>query len=294
LSPVPTKLLAVALGTSLLLAPALAIAAAPAPPTRTRRLAVVPFFSPELMWRLYAPLVDHLSRETGETWTLVLPASHAAFDDAVCGGTVDVALVGPAPLARLNRRCALLPFLVALGPDGRADYHSMLVTASPEVTSVAALRGKRIAFFKGSTAAHVVPAKLLADAGLGPGSYQPLFLESQDRVMTAVLTGKAAGGGVKSALYRRFAGEPSLRLLQTSGALPNFAFGALPATPKAVRERVSAALLRLHPRESPVDAGRVKDWGDEIKNGFVTPPPGFLDAALELLKSSESPPRATP
>jgi hypothetical protein len=54
------------------------------------------------------------------------------------------------------------------------------------------------------------------------------------------------------------------------------------------------ALLRLHPRESPRDAEHVKDWGDEIKNGFVAAPPGFLDSALELLKSSESPPRAIP
>jgi ABC-type phosphate/phosphonate transport system substrate-binding protein len=294
MSRVPTKLLAVAMGTSLVFAAALPITAEPATPPATRTLAVVPFYSPELMWRLYAPLVDHLSRVTGETWTLVLPASHAAFDDAVCGGTVDVALMGPVPLARLNRRCALLPFLVALGPDGKPDYHSMLVTASHEVTSVAALRGKRIAFFKGSTAAHAVPAGMLADAGLGPASYEPLFLESQDRVMTAVLTGKAAGGGVKSALYRRFSGQPSLRLLQTSRALPNFAFAALPALATPVRERVSAALLRLRPRESPSDARQVKDWEDEIKNGFVAVPSGFLDAARELLKSSESPPHALP
>lgn len=112
--------------------------------------------------------------------------------------------------------------------------------------------------------------------------------------MTAVLTGKAAGGGVKSELYRRFATEPSLRLLRTSEPLPNFAFGALPSLPKAVRERFSAALLRLHPRESAGDAERMKGWGDEIKSGFIATPPGFLDEALELLKSSESGARAVP
>lgn len=177
--PDRTKLAVLALGAALLLAPGLSRGAGPAPRPATRKLAVVPFYAPELMWRLYQPLVEHLSRQTGEDWALVLPATHAAFDDAVCGGEADVALTGPVPLARINRRCGLVPFLVALGPDGKADYHSMLVTASPEVTSVATLRGRQIAFFKGSTAAHVVPVKMLADAGLPPGAYEPLFVESQ-------------------------------------------------------------------------------------------------------------------
>jgi ABC-type phosphate/phosphonate transport system substrate-binding protein len=291
--PDRTKLAVFALGAALLLAPGHPLGAEPARRPATRKLAVVPFYAPELMWRLYTPLIEHLSRQTGEPWTLVLPATHAAFDDAVCRRKVDVALTGPVPLARINRRCGLLPFLVALGPDGKADYHSMLVTASPDVTSVAALRGRQVVFFKGSTAAHVVPVKMLAEAGLEPGSYEPLFVESQDRVMTMVLTGKAAAGGVKSALYRRFAGEPSLRLLQTSAPLPNFAFAALPSLPKAVRERFSAALLPLNPRARPADAQLVSGWDDELKAGFIAASDGFLPAASELLKATETLPRAT-
>lgn len=290
--PHPMKLVLVALGAALLFAPARSSSAEPASRPPARKLAVVPFYAPELMWRLYTPLVEHLARRTGEPWTLVLPATHAAFEDAVCGREVDVALTGPIPLARINRRCGLLPFLVARGPDGRADYNAMLVTATPDVTSLASLRGRQVAFFRGSTAAHAVPVRMLAAVGLEQGSYEPLFVESQDRVMTAVLTGKAAAGGVKSALYRRFSGEPSLRLLGTSAPLPNFAFAALPSLPKAVRARFAAALLPLDPRERAADAQIVSGWDDELKGGFIAVPPGFLASAVDLLKTSESLSRA--
>jgi ABC-type phosphate/phosphonate transport system substrate-binding protein len=283
----PMRLLVIALG-ALLLAPGMPLAAKPRAPPAARRLAIVPFYAPELMWRLYAPLVEYLSRQTGEAWTLVLPATHEAFDAAVCGGEVDVALMGPIPLARNHRRCGVRPFLVPLGQDGMPVYHAMLVTAAADVGSLADLRGRQIAFFRGSTAAHLVPVMMLQEAGLGPDAYQPLFLESQDRVMTAVLGGKASAGAVKSALYRRFAKERALKLLQTSRPLPNFAFASLPSLPKAVADHFSAALLRLRPREVPGDAEVVRAWDDELKAGFVAAPPGFLDAASDLLKTTES------
>lgn len=255
---------------------------AAAPDPAPRRLAVVPFYAPEQMWRHYSPLVEFLRRETGERWELSLPPDHAALVDAFCAGEVDVALLGPVPLGRVNRRCGGLPFLVALGPSGAPTYRSVLVTADPAVTSVAALRGKPVGFFRGSTAAHVVPAQLLAEAGLEPGSYRPVFLESQDRLVAALLAGKISGAGVKSALYRRFEREPGLRQLQTSGPLPSFSFAALPAFPAASRERFAAALLRLRPRERPADAERVRSWDDELRHGFVRSTPAHLHAVLAL------------
>lgn len=279
---------------ALLLAPCLPQAAEEAPKAPTRTLAVVPFYAPEVMWQLNAPLVEYLSRRTGEPWTLLLPASHEALDEAVCSGQVDVALLGPIPLARLNRRCGVLPFLVPLTREGTPVYHSVLLTASPEITDVAGVRGKEVAFFKGSTAAHVLPVKMLADAGLEPGDYRPLFLESQDRVMAALLAGKASAGGVKSALYRRFQKEPALRVLATSQPLPNFSFCTLPSTPPTMRKRFADALLLLAPRQRPRDARRVEGWDDELRNGFAVPPPGFLDAARTLLQTTEDQRRAAP
>ena len=257
-------------------------AADTAPPQQTpRTLAVIPFYSPEKMWLLYTPFVEYLRRETGEPWELKLYPDHAAMIAGVCAGEVDISLLGPVPLGRVNRACGVLPFLVPRGPDGKPVYHSMLLTGDPAVTTVAGLRGRKIGLFKGSTAAHVLPLKMLLDAGLPQGAFTPVFFESQDRIMTALLSREISGAGVKEALFRRFEQAP-LRLLQTSAPLPNFAFAALASQPEARRASFVAALLRLSPGERPADAATVKGWDDEIKNGFMAPAPDFLPAVLEV------------
>ncbi len=252
-----------------------------------RFFAVIPFYAPEQMWRLYEPFVEHLRTQTGERWELKLYPGQDAMVAAVCAGEVDVALLGPVPLGRVNRACGATPFLVALARDGRPVYHAMLVTADPAVVSISGLRGRKVGLMRGSTAAHALPVKMLRDGGLAPSDYASVFFESQDKIMTALLSREVSGAGVKETLYRRFAGE-QLRLLASSEPLPNFALAALPALPPAVRERFAAALLRLRPLERPADAETTKGWDDEIKHGFVLPAPDFLDLALKTHQVYES------
>ena len=252
-----------------------------------RTLAVIPFYTPERMWQLYSPFVAYVGRRTGEPWELKLYAGHDEMVRAFCAGEVDVALLGPVPLGRVSVACGAVPFLVALGRDGKPAYRAMLLTSDPAVASVGELRGRKVGFFRGSTAAHVVPLHMLRDAGLAPGSFEEVFFESQDKMITALLERRIAGAGVKETLYRRFEQEP-LRLLKTSEDLPNFALAALPALPRAVRERLVSALLPLRPQERPADAETMQGWDDEVANGFAVPPPEFLPAVLRLRDTYEA------
>lgn len=270
-----------------LLLPRPAAAEGHAEPRPPRKLSIVPFYAPEQLWRLYSPLVEFLRQETGEPWELALQPGHEALVDAFCAGGIDLAVLGPVPLARVNRRCGGVPFLVALGAEGDATYRSVLLTADPAVTSVAGLRAKEVGFFRGSTAAHVVPARMLADAGLEPDAYRPVWLESQDRLVAALLAGRISAAGVKSALYERVKDEAGLRLLGTSGPLPNFSVVASPSLPPAARERIAAALLRLRPAQRAADAERVRSWDDELRHGFVRATPEHLAAARALQELAE-------
>lgn len=284
----PCRRRAVALLLASVLAGAVpAAAAGPKPAGPTKTLAVIPYYGPEKMWQLFSPLVEYLRRETGEPWELKLFPNHRETLAAVCGGKVDVTLLGPVPLGEAYETCGAAPFLVPLGKDGLPAYHSMLVTSDLSVTSVAQLRGKKIGFLRGSTAAHTLPLKMLRDAGLGPGSYEAVFLPSQDKMMTALLDGAITGAGFKEALFRRFERE-HLRLLRTSDPVPNFAFAALPSQPPAFREKFVAALTRLRPRERAGDAAVVKAWDDEVRNGFVLPAADFLPAVRRVHQLSRT------
>lgn len=260
--------------------PGLADADSPPASAPVSTVAIIPFYSPEKIWSLYTPFIDYLKSETGLPWELKLYPDHNSLIEELCGGQLAIALLGPIPLGRVLEKCGATPTLVALDKEGNPTYRSIMISGDPAVKELGDLKGKKFGFFKGSTAAHIVPLKMLLDNGLG-NAIQPVFLESQDRIMTALLTNELAGAGVKEGLYRKFKSEP-LRVLQSSSPLPNFAFCPAPALPAALKERFAAALLKLQPRTSPVDRERVGSWDDEIKNGFVAASPDYVESVRQL------------
>ena len=263
------------------LLPGVVTAAPPQTPPSRYTVAVIPFYSPEKIWLLYTPFINYLKTSTGLPWELKLYPDHNSLIEDLCSDRVGIALLGPVPLGRANQKCKAKPFLAALTKDGKPSYHSIMITGDPAVTTLGSVSGKKVGFFKGSTAAHIVPMKMLKDAGLGPDAFQPVYFESQDRIMTALLTNEISAAGVKETLYRKFKNEP-LRVLKTSDALPNFAFCASPALSSEVRDRFITVLTKLDPRSNSKDAETTKNWDDEVKNGFMLPSYEFLESVLNL------------
>lgn len=270
----------------LLLLPGVGVAETPASSPAEKNseytLSVVPFYSPEKIWTLYAPFVDFLRESTGKPWELKLYASHDKLIEGLCGGKVSLALLGPVPLGRVMEKCGAEPVAVALGKDGSPFYRSVLVTGEPAVNSLEDLRGKKVGMFKGSTAAHILPRKLLLDAGIGKGEIEPVFYESQDHIVNALLAHQVAAAGLKEGLFKKFKGE-NLRLLEASKPLPNFAFAAAPGLSPATRTLFADTLLRLHPATSERDAKRTALWDDEVRNGFIAPTASFRASVKEIV-----------
>ncbi len=256
----------------------------PAGPSAPYTITVIPYYSPEKLWTKFSPLVEHLRKATGLPWELKLYPDHASLLEGLCKGEAAFAFLGSAPLARAIDRCGVDIAVVALGKDGQPFYHSVIVTADPSVQALGGLRGRRFGLFKGSTAAHIVPLKMLHDAGLGDSGIVPVFFESQDHIMNALLEHAVAGAGVKDTLYQKFRNEP-LRVLKTSDPLPGFAFAAAPTVSAATKRRFIGALLRLDPRKRPDDRRLMQDWDDEIRNGFILPPPAFRTSILNALSA---------
>ena len=261
--------------------PVLAGEPASATPPSPYTLTVIPFYSPEKLWTLYSPLIGYLIKTTGQAWELKLYHDHEAVIDALCKGEVSVALLGPVPMGRVYQKCGARPVLVALGKDGKPFYRSVIVTNDRSVTSLKMLEGKKFGLLKGSTAAHIVPLKMMKDAGVGPGSIKQIFFEGQDRIMTALLSQEVQAAGVKDALYRKFEHE-EIKLLKSSDLLPNFAFCAAPTVKPAVLRRFKQQLLRLKPLSGSADARTVRDWDDEIRNGFTRAGAEYLRAVIRL------------
>lgn len=255
-------------------------APAASPPT----FAVIPFYSPEKIWSLYGPFVKYLRQATGDPWQLQLFNSHSEFIEGICNGRITVGLLGPVPLKKVDEKCGAKPFLVALGKEGTPFYHSVIVTNDTGINSLAGLRGKKIGFFKGSTAAHVVPLKMMEKGGVKQSDFTTVFLGSQDEIIHQLLTGNIDGAGLKEFLARRFL-KDGLRVVAVSERLPNFALSAAPSAPGPVVRRLKSALLNLHPATNQYDLKLMSGWDDEIRQGFISPGKDYL-ATLQNFQSA--------
>ncbi len=254
---------------------------ASSPAAAAYTLGVVPFYGPEKIWALYSPFVDYLNRTTGYSWELKLYHNHESIIADICSGRLSVAFLGPSPLGRARKKCDVEPLVVALGPDGRPFYRSIMLTSDPSVRSLSDLKGRTVAFLRSSTESHVLPVKMLRDAGLRMDQVRPVFFESQPSIMDALQRGEVSAGGVKEALFARFKSS-RLRALQSSEPLPNFAFCALPKVDASVKKALARVLLGLSPRTSKKDREMMRTWDDEIRNGFIMPPGAFL-SGVELV-----------
>ncbi|HEY5997199.1 MAG TPA: PhnD/SsuA/transferrin family substrate-binding protein [Candidatus Deferrimicrobiaceae bacterium] len=244
-------------------------------------LAVVPYYAPEKMWQLFSPLADYLTRKTGTAWELKLYPDQESLVHGIGKGEVAVAFLGPVPFGRVSKKTRLRPLLVARAADGYPWYRSVLVTTDPAVRTLKDIRGRSFGFFEGSTAAHVVPRRMLEDAGVAAGTYRAVFLKGQDRIVDALLKREIAGAGIKLALYDKFRSMGLVALLR-SDRLPNFCFSATSALSPADEKNFVAALLSLKAESGGPDHELLRKLDDEIRHGFVPPPPGYAEAASKL------------
>lgn len=252
----------------------------------TFTFSVIPFYGPEKIWKLYTPFVDYLNKTTGLPWELKLFHNHEDVIAGLCSGDISIAMLGPVPLGIASRRCGVEPLVVVLGADGRPFYRSVMLASKNGIEDLKRLKGKRVAFFRSSTASHVLPLKMLKDAGVAKGDITPAYYPNQESILKAVLSGEVAAGGVKESLFRKFQKAP-LRVLKASDEVPQFAFCAAPTLGAKARQRFINVLLRLKPLNRADHRNIVMNWDDEIRYGFARPGDHFLEDALRLSSTYE-------
>lgn len=245
--------------------------------------AVIPFYTPEKIWTLYSPFIEYLKKSTGVEWQLKLYNTHDDLVEDICRGRVSAALLGPVPLGRANNKCGVKPLVAAIGKNGKPIYHAVILTNTPSFTSLRDLNGGKFGFYKGSTAAHIIPAKMLKDAGVAMTEIQPVFFEGQDKIMSALISGEITAAGVKEQLAKKF-DNVGLKTLAISQPLPNFTICATQSLSPSVRQSLFSSLTRLKPLSSNADAETTKGWDDEIMNGFIAPDKDFLPAVKRVFE----------
>ncbi|MBD2346026.1 phosphate/phosphite/phosphonate ABC transporter substrate-binding protein [Anabaena subtropica] len=147
---------------------------------------------------------------------------------ALLSGKVDIVFAGPSEYLILNARAKAVPIIAIK----RKDYHSIfVVSADNKIDSLAQLKGKTVAMRKiGSTSGHLVPTKLLLDAGLDPTTNVKIVMLDDDGA-SALKQGKVDAWTVSSDRYKNVIesqglSEEDFKVIFKSSLLPHDIFVA--------------------------------------------------------------------
>ncbi|MCB1801240.1 MAG: phosphate/phosphite/phosphonate ABC transporter substrate-binding protein [Gammaproteobacteria bacterium] len=211
--------------------------------TRTYVVGVVPQFDVRTIHANWRPLLNYLERETGERFELRGSTSIPAFELEFSEGSFDFAYMNPYHLIKANEAAGYLPLV---RDHGRRLHGVLVVRKDSGIGSPAQLAGKTIAF----PAPNALGASLQMRQELHDDfaiDFTPSYVKTHDSVYLNVLLGEvAAGGGVQGTLDQQ---TPSIRdaltVIHRTHEVAPHPLCALPDVPQSVRDKVTAAMIRL-------------------------------------------------
>jgi phosphonate transport system substrate-binding protein len=196
------------------------------------------------------PFIDWLQHATGRTVNLIIPTNYAATVEAIGNGSVDLAHFGG--LAYLKAAERYQAQALVQRSEDRA-FHSLFITSSPDVKSLADVRGKTFAFGDVlSTAGHLIPAKDLLDAKIDPDSdIQARFSGNHTNTAIAVNAGQVVAGALDETVYRKLINDKTIdpekaRVFKTSEPFIDYTWATTQSIDPKLRDNLRDSFLALH------------------------------------------------
>ena len=265
----------------------LSIAVCSIPSQAEIRLAILPRLSAVELNKMFTPLADYLSRETGEKVTLVIPKDFDAFKNVVQSGQADLGFANSLVYVQLRKGANLDPLVLAAEPKAGTRFRGVIIARTDSgIKNLNDLKGKRLIFVeKDSAAGHVFQMFLLSKAGIAPDrDFTRLpFAKKHDNVTMAVFNKAADAGGIREDDLSKMKDKVDLSKIQIvayTDYFPNWPLFASPGLNKEKAKRVREALLKLKP--GAADSAQVV--GAAKLTGFVTVADKDYDKLREAAK----------
>lgn len=216
------------------------------------RFGVLPRLSSAEMFSMLGPLAEYLTRETGETVSIVIPRDFDSFKTAVRAGQIDLGFANPLIYLQLRKDLEIVPLAVSAEPRSGTKFRGIIIARKDSgIEKPQDLVGKKLIFVeKDSAAGYLFQMLFLSKAGLDVHSdFTTLpFAKKHDNVVLAVFNKAADAGGIREDDLVRMKDRvdlSQLRIVATTDAYPNWPVFATPALTAASAEKIKAALLKL-------------------------------------------------
>lgn len=205
-------------------------------------LSVVPQFTPVDIGLRWSPMLAYLEKEAGVRLQLRVMERIPKFESDFLAGIPDLVFLNPYHAVMAMKAHGYLPLV-----RGGALLNGILVVdRNGPIKRLADLDGKTLAFpSPNAFGASLHMRALLAEKE--KITFRTTYVGTHQNVYRHVLLGEvAAGGGVGATLEKESAGMQSrLTVLYTTPGVAAHPLAAHPRVPAEVRERLTAALLKL-------------------------------------------------
>ncbi|HLB05815.1 MAG TPA: phosphate/phosphite/phosphonate ABC transporter substrate-binding protein [Thermodesulfobacteriota bacterium] len=245
----------------------------------------ISIYTPHIMYERFQPLMDYLSSNTPYRFRMRLTRDYNEMVNLLEDGSLKIALLGGASYVITRDKVDIIPILKPLNSDGKPFYRSIIVARKDrDINSLSDLKGKSFAFgARWSTSTTIDPLYYLCNNGIALSDFSSyVYLRYSDSVAREVLKGNFDAGTVIDTMAY-FYKDKGLKFIFVSDPLPTLPVVVRKDVPKEVIASVKKALLSLDPKD-PLNHGMLKEWGEEIKYGFVEAVGSDYDEIVRMIK----------
>jgi diguanylate cyclase (GGDEF)-like protein/PAS domain S-box-containing protein len=253
-------------------------------PPEALRIGVLAFRGPQRALAEWQPHADYLAAKLAPRRFIIVPLTFEEFGAAVTGRKIDLVITNTGHYVELEAGGLIsrIATMRIAGPNGPVDRFGGVAIARADrsdISSYADLKGKRVAVFSlrsfGGWQVHLREARA-AGLDLTRDLGGVIETQAQDKVVEAVMEGKADAGFVRSDLIESMAsaGKLDLASLRIVGAretanfpykhstqlYPHWPFARLDHVPEELAKDILIALLSLPPGHPAAVAAGIYGW----------------------------------
>lgn len=264
--------------------------------------AVLPQEISAMSAEMYQPLINYLKKVTGKPVAFYMTTSYAAEVEAMMGGFVDLARLGPTSYVIAHEKDPNIEvFAVHTTPKGvvqkgGAGYHGCLITKKGSgLTSIDKLRGKTLGLTDpASTSGCLVPKVFFPDDQLGGEPLEKYFSKiiwtgRHDAAMLAVQEGRADaaftnGANMERTIKAGLVKKEWYNFLWWSPVIPRDPWCWRKNLKPELREKIKKALFTF---ESGKVEGADKFWKGMAAIKFIETDNSLYDSVRKLREAKK-------
>ncbi|MCW8963323.1 MAG: phosphate/phosphite/phosphonate ABC transporter substrate-binding protein [Gammaproteobacteria bacterium] len=204
------------------------------------------------IFRIYRPLMDYLSNETGVQYEIRVPDSYQELLDWFGNKQINLALFGGVTFVKAHRQYNAVP-ITKRDVDGNYS-HYVLARSDIIAGNLAGIKGLKFAFGSPlSTSGHIMPRFYFQQSGVDPETYfsEILYSGAHDKTALLIQDGTVDAGAANTGVVRKMYDNGELdpnkvRILWQSLPYQDYVFATQEDVSEAARDNLLNAFLKLN------------------------------------------------